>query len=157
MPPRETNRGYHKWLIVQTDYMNYWLVKSEPFKFSYQDLVDLGKDMWDGVRNYQARNNLREMKEGDLVLFYHSREGLEVVGITKVVKEAYPDPTAEKGDWSVVDLVPVKTLNKPVSLKSIKASGHFDELGLVRNPRLSVMPVSPEHFHLILEMGETTV
>lgn len=135
--------------------MNYWLVKSEPFKFSYQDLVDLGRDMWDGVRNYQARNNMREMKEGDLVLFYHSREGLEVVGLTKVVREAYPDPTAEKGDWSVVDLVPVKPFNKPVSLKEIKSSGAFADLALVRNPRLSVMPVTEAHFLQILEMGET--
>ena len=100
--------------------MNYWLVKSEPFAYSYDDLVKDGKAMWEGVRNYAARNHLREMKKGDLVLYYHSREGLEVVGIAKVLTEAYPDPTAEKGDWSVVDLVPVKAFTQPVSLKAIK-------------------------------------
>jgi predicted RNA-binding protein with PUA-like domain len=137
--------------------MSYWLVKSEPFVFSYQQLVADGKSMWDGVRNYQARNNLRAMKEGDLVLFYHSNEGLEVVGIAQVTAEAYPDPTAEKGDWSVVDLAPYRALNKSVPLKDIKATPELQEVGLVRNPRLSVMPLSAEEFSKILEMGETEV
>ncbi len=137
--------------------MSYWLVKSEPFVFSYQQLVADGKSMWDGVRNYQARNNLRAMKEGDLVLFYHSNEGLEVVGIAQVTAEAYPDPTAEKGDWSVVDLAPYRALNKSVPLKDIKATPELQEVGLVRNPRLSVMPLSATEFSKILEMGETEV
>ena len=99
--------------------MNYWLVKSEPFEYSYDDLVKDGKARWEGVRNYAARNHLRDMKKGDLVLYYHSREGLEVVGIAKVVEEAYPDPTAEKGDWSVVDLAPYQAFSIHVSLKDI--------------------------------------
>ena len=113
--------------------------------------------MWEGIRNYSARNHLRGMKTGDLVLFYHSRQGLEVVGISKVVKEFYPDPTAEKGDWSVVDLVPVKRLQKPVSLKAIKAVPELQNMPLVRIGRLSVMPLSPEEFNLVLKMGETTL
>ncbi len=135
--------------------MNYWLVKSEPFEYSYDDLVKAGKARWEGVRNYAARNHLRDMKKGDLVLYYHSRKGLEVVGIAKVVEEAYPDPTAEKGDWSVVDLVPHKALTKPVSLKAIKATPELQEIPLVRIGRLSVMPLEKEAFMKILEMGET--
>jgi predicted RNA-binding protein with PUA-like domain len=111
--------------------------------------------MWEGVRNYAARNNLRAMKEGDLVLYYHSREGLEVVGISKVVREAYPDPTAEKGDWSVVDLVPVRPLRQPVSLKAIKATPELQDIALVRQSRLSVMPLEKAAFEKILAMGET--
>ena len=137
--------------------MNYWLVKSEPFVYSYEQLVKDGTTPWDGVRNYQARNNMREMKEGDLVLYYHSREGLEVVAIAKVVKEHYPDPTAEKGDWSCVDLAPYKPLKRPVSLKEIKATPELSELHLVRNGRLSVMPVSSDEFSLILKLGETDI
>lgn len=137
--------------------MNYWLVKSEPFAYSYDDLVNEGKTMWEGVRNYAARNHLREMRVGDLVLFYHSRKGLEVVGIAKVVRDAYPDPTAEKGDWSVVDLVPYKRLNKPVTLQKIKETPALAEIALVRIGRLSVMPMTKPAFDLILEMGETSV
>ena len=137
--------------------MNYWLVKSEPSEYSFDDLLKEGKTMWEGIRNYAARNHLRGMKTGDLVLFYHSRQGLEVVGISKVVKEFYPDPTAEKGDWSVVDLVPVKRLQKPVSLKAIKAVPELQNMPLVRIGRLSVMPLSPEEFNLVLKMGETTL
>ncbi len=132
-----------------------WLVKSEPFEYSYDDLVREKRTMWDGIRNYQARNNLRAMQEGDRVLYYHSREGLEVVGICKVVREAYPDPTAEKGDWSVVDLEPVKHFTKPVSLKEIKATPALQDIPLIRNSRLSVMPIDNEAFAKILEMGET--
>ncbi|PHN06510.1 EVE domain-containing protein [Flavilitoribacter nigricans] len=137
--------------------MKYWLVKSEPFEYSYDDLVRDGKAMWEGVRNYAARNHLREMRVGDLVLYYHSRKGLAVVGIAKVVREAYPDPTAEKGDWSVVDLVPVKAFNQPVSLKAIKATPALSEIPLVRIGRLSVMPIPKKAFDLILRMGETEV
>jgi predicted RNA-binding protein with PUA-like domain len=135
--------------------MNYWLVKSEPYEYSYQDLEKDGRTRWVGVRNYAARNNLRDMKKGDLVLYYHSRKGLEVVGIARVVQTAYPDPTAEKGDWSAVDLEPVKPLEKPVSLKKIKEIPELQEMSLVRIGRLSVMPVEEAAFKKILEMGET--
>lgn len=137
--------------------MNYWLVKSEPFAFSFDNLLEQKSTMWDGIRNYAARNNLREMKKGDLVLFYHSNEGLEVVGICKVTKEFYPDPTAEKGDWSVVDLEPVMKLNQPVPLKDIKADPELEEIPLVRISRLSVMPLEKFAFDKILKMGKTTL
>lgn len=113
--------------------------------------------MWEGVRNYAARNFLRVMQEGDLVLFYHSVTGLEVVGICKVTKAAYPDPTAEKGDWSVVDLVPVKRFTKPVSLQTVKATPALQNIGLVRIGRLSVMPLEKVEFDTILELGETSL
>lgn len=137
--------------------MNYWLVKSEPFVFSYDDLVRDGVTRWDGVRNYQARNNLRAMKEGDLCLFYHSNEGLAVVGIAKVSKEHYPDPTAEKGDWSVVELQPYKAVAQPVTLAEMKQHPMLQQLGLVRNPRLSVMPVSADEFFIILDLCKTEI
>ncbi len=137
--------------------MQYWLVKSEPFEYSYDDLVKEKKTMWDGIRNYAARKHLRGMKKGDLVFFYHSRKGLEIVGICKVVKEYYPDPTAEKGDWSVVDLKPVKALKKPVSLVEIKQEPELAEIPLVRISRLSVMPLEEKAFMKILKMGETSL
>lgn len=137
--------------------MQYWLVKSEPFVYSFDELVRTGRTMWEGVRNYMARNNLRAMKEGDLVLFYHSNEGLEVVGVCMVAREFYPDPTAEKGDWSVVDLVPVKRLNTPVSLKAIKVHPALQDIGLVRMGRLSVMPLEKQAFDTIMIMGETSL
>lgn len=137
--------------------MNYWLVKSEPDVFSYQQLVADGQTRWDGVRNYQARNNLRAMKVGDLCLFYHSNIGLEIVGIARVSREAYPDPTAESGDWSAVDMVPVKAFTKPVPLPVIKATPALQNLLLVRNPRISTMPVSSEEWEILLQMGETNL
>jgi predicted RNA-binding protein with PUA-like domain len=137
--------------------MNYWLVKSEPDEYGFSDLQAEGTGRWDGVRNYAARNHLRSMRVGDLVLFYHSRKGLEVAGICKVVREAYPDPTAEKGDWSAVDLIAVKPLKQPVSLKSIKANPKLQEMPLVRIGRLSVMPVSEAEFQEILKMGNTII
>ncbi|NUQ23074.1 MAG: EVE domain-containing protein [Saprospiraceae bacterium] len=137
--------------------MNYWLVKSEPFVFSFADLEREGRTMWEGVRNYTARNNLRAMRNGDLVLFYHSNEGLEIVGIATVIKESYPDPTAEKGDWSVVDLAPVKRLQNTVPLSVIKATPALQEIGLVRQGRLSVMPLQPEEFQAILQMADTSI
>ncbi len=137
--------------------MNYWLVKSEPYEYGYHDLEEEGRTMWDGIRNYAARKHLRGMKVDDLVLFYHSRKGLEIVGICKVVKEFYPDPTAEKGDWSVVDVVPVKRLTKPVTLQEIKATPELQEIPLVRISRLSVMPIEESAFLRILEMGETSL
>ncbi|GAB4495630.1 MAG: EVE domain-containing protein [Saprospiraceae bacterium] len=135
--------------------MQYWLVKSEPDVYGFDQLVKDGKTRWDGVRNYQARNNLRAMKTGDLCLFYHSNIGLEVVGIAKVLKEHYPDPTAEKGDWSAVDLGPVKPFKRPVTLVEIKKHPALQQLLLVRNARLSVMPVSFDEFSVILQLGET--
>lgn len=135
--------------------MNYWLVKSEPGEYSFDDLLKDGSTVWSGVRNYAARNNLRAMKAGELVLFYHSVDDKEVVGICKVAKEFYPDPTATEGDWSVVDVEPVKKLNKPVHLADIKASAELKDIALVRIGRLSVMPLEKTQFEKIIEMGET--
>lgn len=135
--------------------MNYWLVKSEPDVFSYDQLTIDGRTRWDGVRNYQARNNLRAMKAGDLCLFYHSNIGLEVVGIARVATEFFPDPTAEKGDWSAVELDPLKPFTRPVTLVDIKAHPDLQQLLLVRNGRLSVMPVSSDEFSILLAMGDT--
>ncbi|GAB3920017.1 EVE domain-containing protein [Mucilaginibacter myungsuensis] len=133
--------------------MNHWLVKSEPFKYSWDKFLSDGRTFWDGVRNYQARNNLRAMAEGDLVLWYHSNEGKEVVGIAKVVKTAYQDPTTEDPNWVVVDLSPVETLKKTVTLETIKADPFLKDIGLVRQGRLSVMSVKLEEFDRILELG----
>jgi len=133
--------------------MNYWLVKSEPFKYSWEKFNQDGRTFWDGVRNYQARNNLRAMKEGDLVLFYHSNEGKNVVGIAKVVKESYQDPTTSDPNWVVVDLSPVESLAKPVTLEQIKAEESLKDISLIRQGRLSVMPLKATEFDKILEMG----
>lgn len=133
--------------------MNHWLVKSEPHKYSWEKFNQDGRTFWDGVRNYQARNNLRDMREGDLVLFYHSNEGKEVVGVAKVVKESYQDPTTDDTNWLVVDLSPVETLKKPVTLESIKADEQLKNVSLVRQGRLSVMPLKPEEFDRILELA----
>ncbi|MCG8328349.1 MAG: EVE domain-containing protein [Chitinophagales bacterium] len=133
--------------------MNYWLVKSEPKEYSFQDLQDEGVGMWDGVRNYAARKHLRGMQIGDKVLFYHSRQGLEVVGICEVVRDAYPDPTAEKGDWSAVDLKALELLPNPVALKAIKEEPSLKEMPLVRIGRLSVMPLTSAEYNKVLEMG----
>ncbi|WP_316842350.1 EVE domain-containing protein [Pedobacter gandavensis] len=133
--------------------MNHWLVKSEPFKYSWDQFNKDGRTFWDGVRNYQARNNLKAMKEGDLVLFYHSNEGKNVVGIAKVVKEFYQDPTTDDIKWVVVDLAPVEALKTPVSLEQIKAEESLQDISLVRQGRLSVMPLKAEEFDKILEMG----
>ena len=133
--------------------MNYWLIKSEPFKYSWEKFNKDGKTFWDGVRNYQARNNLREMKEGDLVLFYHSNEGKEVVGIAKVVTEAYQDPTTDDTNWVVVDFAPVESLKKPVTLAQIKADESLNGINLVRQGRLSVVSIKAEEFDRIIELG----
>jgi predicted RNA-binding protein with PUA-like domain len=135
--------------------MNYWLVKSEPDVYSFQQLQTEGISRWDGVRNYQARNNLRTMKKGDLCFFYHSNIGLEVVGIAEVLNEFYPDPTAEKGDWSAVDLVPYKALKNSVTLKEIKENPALQDILLVRNGRISVMPLTKDAFEEILRMSES--
>ena len=134
--------------------MKHWLVKSEPFKYSREQFLKDKKTFWDGVRNYQARNNLRTMKKGDLVLFYHSNEGKHVVGIAKVVKEAYQDPTTTDPNWVVVDLSPFKTLSKPVTLEDIKADKKLQNIALVKQGRLSVMPLTNTEFDRILEMSE---
>ncbi|RQO73751.1 MULTISPECIES: EVE domain-containing protein [Pedobacter] len=133
--------------------MNHWLVKSEPFKYSWEKFNEDGRTFWDGVRNYQARNNLKAMQEGDLVLFYHSNEGKNVVGIAKVVKEFYQDPTTDDTNWVVVDLSPVESLKNPVSLEQIKAEPSLVDISLVRQGRLSVMPLKAAEFDKILEMG----
>jgi len=135
--------------------MNYWLVKSEPDTYSFEQLITDKRTRWDGVRNYQARNNLRAMKAGDLCLFYHSNIGLEIVGIARVAREHYPDPTAEKGDWSAVDLEPVKPLVRPVPLAEIKAHPALQQFGLVRNGRLSVMPATFDEYSTLLGLGQT--
>ena len=135
--------------------MNHWLAKSEPGAFSWQRLVKEGKTMWDGVRNYQARNNLKEMKTGDLVLFYHSVNEKQVMGICKVVKEHYPDPTTDDDRWVVVDVVPVEALKNPVTLEAIKADERLENIALIRQSRLSVMPLSREEFDAIVELGNS--
>ena len=133
--------------------MNYWLVKQEPTAYAWQDFVRDGKTAWTGVRNFQARNHLRAMKAGDRVLFYHSVVGKEVVGIAEVVRTAYPDPTAKEGDWSCVDLKPVGPLAGPVSLETIKAEPSLAEIGLLRQSRLSVMPLSAAEFRSVLKLA----
>ncbi len=135
--------------------MNYWLVKSEPFKYSWEQFEKDGQTFWDGVRNYAARNNLRGMKKGDLVLWYHSNEGLEIVGMAKVVKEAYQDPTTDEDAWVVVDLKPFKKLKKPVGLAEMKANPRLANMDLVRLGRLSVGTVKEDEWKIIMEMSGT--
>lgn len=133
--------------------MNYWLIKSEPFKYSWDQFVKDGKTFWDGVRNYAARNNLKAMKKGDQVFFYHSNEGLEIVGIAEVVKEAYQDPTTDDPNWVVVDFKPMKAVPKPVSLAELKADPAFADMDLIRLSRLSVGAVKAAEWKKILKMG----
>ena len=133
--------------------MAYWLVKSEPFKYSCDQFVKDKQTFWDGVRNYAARNNLREMKKGDEVLFYHSNEGTEIVGIAKVAKEAYQDPSTDETNWVVVDLKPVKKIKKPVTLSQVKADDRLKNMALVRLGRLSVQPVTDQEWNVIMELG----
>lgn len=135
--------------------MNYWLVKQEPEKYSWADLLKEGSTAWTGVRNFQARNNLRAMKKGDPVLFYHSVSDKKVVGLARVAREAYPDPTAEEGDWVGVDLVAVKTLAVPVSLEAVKADRVLRDIHLVKQGRLSVMPLTRQQFERLLKLSET--
>jgi len=131
----------------------YWLVKQEPTSYSWDDFVRDGRTMWEGVRNFQARNNLKAMQKGDRVLYYHSVEGQAVVGIAEVAREAYPDPTAKEGGWVVVDLVPVKPLRTPVTLETIKATASLKDIALVRQGRLSVMPLPTAAFETIVKLG----
>lgn len=133
--------------------MNYWLIKTEPGTYSWDDMVKDKQTMWDGVRNYAARNNMRAMKKGDLVFFYHSVKERTIVGIVKVVKEAYPDPTAKDGDWSVVDVAPVEAVNPPINLDMVKAEPKLKDMVLVRNSRLSVQPVTKKEWDLCLGLS----
>jgi predicted RNA-binding protein with PUA-like domain len=133
--------------------MAHWLIKSEPSKFSFDQLIAEKETFWDGVRNYAARNNLREMKKGDEVFFYHSNEGLEIVGIAKVSKEAFQDPTTEDPNWVVVNFKPVKKIKRPVTLVTIKADKRLEGIELVRLSRLSVSRVTDAEWDIILELG----
>ena len=135
--------------------MQHWLVKQEPEKYPWTQFVKDKGTYWDGVRNYQARNNLRAMKKGDLVMYYHSVSEKAVVGMAKVTREAYPDPTAKEGDWSVVDLRPVKAMVEPVTLEKIKADAKLSEIALIKQSRLSVMPLRGSEFQRILQLGKT--
>ena len=137
--------------------MNHWLVKQEPEKYPWSQFVKDQGTYWDGVRNYQARNNLRAMKKGDHVFFYHSVSEKAIVGVAKVTREAYPDPTAKEGDWSVVDLKPVKAMVEPVTLEQIKAEAKLSEIALIKQSRLSVMPLRWPEFRRILELGQTKI
>lgn len=132
--------------------MNYWLVKQEPEAYSFDDLLKDGKTDWTGVRNYQARNNLRAMRNGDRVLFYHSVSEKEVVGLTEVTREEYPDPTDT--NWICVELTPVERFAKPVSLAAIKAEKKLGEIALIKQSRLSVMPLTKAEFETIVKMGK---
>ncbi len=135
--------------------MQYWLVKQEPEDYAWSAFAKDGKAAWTGVRNFQARNNLRAMKKGDRVLYYHSGDSKEVVGIARVGKEAYPDPTASEGDWVSVDLVPLVPLTSPVSLSTIKGDAVLKNLPMVKLSRLSVSPVTESQFKRLLELGAT--
>jgi predicted RNA-binding protein with PUA-like domain len=136
--------------------MQYWLVKQEPADYSWATFVGEGRTAWTGVRNFQARNNLRAMTKGDWVLFYHSVTEKRVVGLARVERAAYPDPTAAEGDWSCVDLVPAKPLSQPVGLEAIKSDPGLKEIPLRKNTRLSVMPLTRRLFERLLELGQTT-
>lgn len=130
----------------------HFLVKSEPSKYAFETLVADGRTTWDGVRNFEARNNLRSMKKGDRLLFYHSNEGKAVVGVARVAREAYPDPTTEE-DWSVVDVEPVRALKRPVTLGEMRSHELLGQMAIFRRSRLSVVPVTDEEFEAVLELG----
>lgn len=137
--------------------MSFWLVKQEPSQYSWENFVRDKETYWDGVRNYQARNNLQSMKKGDLVFFYHSVTGKDIKGIAKVTREAYPDPTVDDQRWVVVDLKPVKALVQPVTLEEVKIHKDLQEIALVRQSRLSVMPVTKKEAQVILKLGQTSI
>ncbi len=136
--------------------MAYWLIKSEPSAYAWEDLLRDGRTAWDGVRNFQARNNLRAMKTGDLCLYYHSVSEKRVVGVARVVREAYPDPTADRGDWSAVDVAPAFPLKRAVALSDIKATPGLEDMALLRQSRLSVCPVLKDEFERILRLSKTS-
>lgn len=132
---------------------NFWLLKQEPSSYSWSDFVAEGETSWTGVRNFAARNNLRRMQKSDEVLFYHSGDEKAVIGIAKVTRTAYPDPSAKEGDWSTIDLAPIKPLRLPVTLREIKGNSQLKGIALVRQSRLSVMPLSEAEFREIAKMG----
>ena len=133
--------------------MNYWLLKSEPFKYAWSRLIADGRTHWDGVRNYQAANNLKAMRLGDQAFFYHSNEGLEIVGVAEILREAYPDPSDESGRFVMVDVGPLFPVPRPVTLQAIKAEPRLADLALVRQSRLSVVPVSAAEWAILLDMA----
>ncbi len=135
----------------------YWLIKSEPFKYSWDDLVRDGKTYWDGVRNYESRNNLAAMRKGDLAFYYHSNKGKEIVGIVEIVAASYPDPTADDETWVVVDVVPRVAFMEPVSLATIKQDPKLEGFQLVRRGRLSVVPVTAAEFRHVARLGRTKI
>lgn len=134
--------------------INYWLIKSEPHKYSWDQFEKDGSTFWDGVRNYEARNNLQAMKKGDLLLYYHSNEGKEIVGIAKLKTEAYQDPSTDDNRWVAVDVEPFKKLKNPVSLATLKATPELQNMKMVRQGRISVTPVTPAEFDKILALSE---
>lgn len=134
--------------------MNHWLVKQEPTAYAWEEFVRDGKTAWTGVRNFQARNHLRAMAPGDKVLYYHSVTGKAVVGIAEVVRPAYPDPTASEGDWSCVDIKPIEALRRAVTLEEIKSEASLADIGLLRQSRLSVMPLKKSEFDTILKISK---
>ncbi|MEK9628930.1 MAG: EVE domain-containing protein [Nitrospinota bacterium] len=136
---------------------SFWIVKQEPSKYSWEQFEKDGNTYWDGVRNYQARNNLKSMRKGDHVLFYHSVTGKEIVGIAKVTREAYQDPTTDDDRWVVVDLVPVKPFKVPVSLEEIKLHKELADIALIKQSRLSVMPVTKKEYQFLLKLGKTSM
>jgi len=142
-------------LVLSFDFMNYWLVKQEPADYSWATLVKDGRTAWTGVRNFQARNNLRAMKKGDSVFFYHSVTEKQIVGIARVAKEAYADPTATEGDWACVDLVPVEALKNPIGLETIKSDPTLRAMPLLKNSRLSVQPLTKAQFERVLELAKS--
>ncbi|HME90587.1 MAG TPA: EVE domain-containing protein [Myxococcaceae bacterium] len=134
---------------------HYWLIKSEPNAYPYSQLEREGKTAWTGVRNFEARNNIRSMQPGDLALYYHSGEGKEIVGVARVISSPGPDPTAPREDWAAVDVEPVIALQNPVSLAQVKSTPELSHFPLVTRPRLSVVPVEPAQFRSILKLGRT--
>jgi predicted RNA-binding protein with PUA-like domain len=145
------------WCTVARMPRQYYLIKSEPNKYSFAQLVRDGHTMWDGVRNFEARNTMRAMKPGDLALFYHSNEGKSVVGVARIKREAYADPTAPEEDWSVVDVEPVAPLKAPVSLDVIRSDPELADIALLRRSRLSIVALSKAHFERILKLGKTKI
>jgi predicted RNA-binding protein with PUA-like domain len=131
----------------------HWLIKSEPSKYSFEQLVADGRTTWDGVRNFEARNSLRAMKKGEASLYYHSSQGKAIVGVARVAREAYPDPTTEE-DWSVVDFEPVRSLVRPVTLDELRSHRVLGKMVIFRRPRLSVLPVTKEEFELVIRLGD---
>ena len=134
---------------------SFWIIKQEPSQYNWKQFEKDRETYWDGVRNYQARNNLKNMKKGDNLLFYHSVVGKEIVGIAEVTREAYPDPTTDDERWVVVDLKPIKPLKVPVTLEKIKTHKELSEIALIKQARLSVMPITKKEFQILLKLGKT--